>query len=164
MMDIYEDWQLNAKLKLKETEVFLKRLKKTKKGKLIDQIVNDTDEKVFETFDCLSCANCCKTISPVVTATDVRRIAKHLRIKETEVLSEYMSVDSDGDYVMNRQPCPFLEDNNECSIYDVRPKACKEYPLTQNKGFNQRPALHARNTITCPAVFHVVERLKEKIK
>ncbi|WP_044202902.1 YkgJ family cysteine cluster protein [Flammeovirga sp. OC4] len=162
-MDLYADWQKNAKSKYKENQTFLKRLKKVKKGKQIDQIVNDADEEAFQKFDCLTCANCCKTISPVVTATDVKRIAKHFRMKETEVISEYMRVDSDGDYVMNQQPCPFLGADNYCSIYEARPKACRDYPLTQNQGFNQRPALHARNTLTCPVVFHVVKELKSKI-
>ncbi|OHX68299.1 YkgJ family cysteine cluster protein [Flammeovirga pacifica] len=162
-MDLYEDWQKNSKVKLKEHQTFLKRLKKQKKGKQIDQIVNDLDERAFEHFDCLDCANCCKTISPVVTATDVKRIGKHLRIKETEVIEHYLNVDHEGDYVMNKQPCPFLGSDNYCSIYEARPKACREYPLTQNQGFNQRPALHARNTITCPVVFHVVKELKKNL-
>ncbi|MEH0157847.1 YkgJ family cysteine cluster protein [Limibacter armeniacum] len=162
-MDLIDKWKSQAKAKSKENQNFLKRLKKSRNSKQIDEWVNEADEEAFERIDCLACANCCKTISPVVTTTDVKRIASALRMKTTEVVETYLKVDHEGDYVMNSQPCPFLGSDNYCSIYEHRPKGCRDYPLTHMRGFTQRPALHHKNTLTCPAVFHVVETLKEKM-
>ncbi|PWJ43396.1 YkgJ family cysteine cluster protein [Sediminitomix flava] len=163
-MELVNKWQANAKSKAKENQNFLKRLKKSKQGKLIDEIVNEADEKAFEKMDCLACANCCKSISPIVTRTDIKRIASALRMKETEVVETYMLVDSDGDHVMKQQPCPFLGADNYCSIYEHRPKACREYPHTQQQGFCKKPNLHYKNTLYCPVVFDVVETLKDKLQ
>ncbi|GAA4827214.1 YkgJ family cysteine cluster protein [Algivirga pacifica] len=162
-MDLINKWQSQAKEKAKENQNFLKRLKKSKQAGQIDRWVNEADEEVVSQVDCLSCANCCKTISPVVTQTDVKRIAKELRMKPTEVVEAYLLVDHEGDYVMKSQPCPFLGADNYCSIYEARPKACREYPHTQNRGFTKRPSLHYKNTLTCPIVFNVVEELKQKM-
>ena len=57
-------------------------------------------------------------------------------------------------------PCPFLADDGRCTIYEVRPKDCAEYPHTQKKGFASRTHLHADNTLVCPAVFWIVEELR----
>lgn len=160
-MDLVQRWQRYAKAKYQEHLTFLRRLKPSK-AKQIDKAVNLLDEQAFAEMDCLACANCCKTISPRVTQTDVKRMASALRLKETEVIERYLRVDHEGDYVMNAQPCPFLGADNYCSIYEHRPRGCRDYPLTHLGNFCQRPALHAKNTLTCPVVFHVVEALKKQ--
>ncbi|MEZ5067203.1 MAG: YkgJ family cysteine cluster protein [Bacteroidia bacterium] len=35
--------------------------------------------------------------------------------------------------VLKKSPCPFLLDDNHCSIYSIRPQACREYPHTIRK-------------------------------
>ena len=32
-------------------------------------------------------------------------------------------------------PCPFLAEDGRCTVYEVRPRDCAEYPHTQKKGF-----------------------------
>lgn len=162
-MDEINKWQSQAKEKYKETQLFLKKLKKSKKKRVVERLVEELDTEAFEKIDCLECANCCKTISPVVTTADIKKIASLYRMKVTEVVEEFLLVDEDGDYVMKTQPCPFLGADNYCSIYEHRPKACREYPHTEKRGFCQRPALNSRNTLTCPAAFYVVEGLKERL-
>jgi Fe-S-cluster containining protein len=54
-------------------------------------------------------------------------------------------------------------DDNECLIYDVRPKACSEYPHTNRKKFIQIANLTLNNTEVCPAVYDIVEKLKQKV-
>lgn len=45
----------------------------------------------------------------------------------------YLRVDEDNDKVFKSMPCPFLGEDNLCSIYDIRPKACREFPHTDRK-------------------------------
>ena len=71
-----------------------------------------------------------------------------------------MMIEHDMDMVMNVSPCPFLETDNKCSIYEYRPKACREYPHTEDYEFTKNIGLHATNAIYCPAVFHILEKLR----
>ena len=107
-------------------------------------------------MDCLSCANCCKTTSPIFRDADIRRISKHLRIKEGKFISDYLRMDEEQDYVLKSSPCSFLESDNTCSIYDVRPLACREYPHTDRKNMYQVLEITAENSLICPAVARIV--------
>lgn len=143
-----------------KTKTFFQKLKKRKPAKL-DDIVQELHEEAFEKIDCLECANCCKTISPIVTDRDIDRMAKELRIRPSELISRHLHLDSDGDYVFNNQPCPFLMADNYCSIYESRPKACREYPHTDRRKFDQLLNLTLKNTYVCPATFRIVEQMKK---
>lgn len=57
---------------------------------------------------------------------------------------------------------PSWEATIYCSIYEDRPKACREYPHTDRKKFYQIHALTIKNAETCPAVFHTLEQLKQE--
>ncbi len=150
----------NADNKSRENRRFLDKLKK-KKPKDLDVVVAGLHDEVFEYTDCLECANCCKSISPVVKDRDIDRIAKHLKMSPSEVTNQYLELDKDDDYVFRETPCPFLMPDNYCMIYDVRPRACREYPHTDRKRFYQINTLTWKNTFICPAVFDVVEKLKD---
>ena len=143
-----------------KTKAFFQRIKKRKPPKL-DDIVQELHEEAFEKIDCLECANCCKTISPIITDRDIDRMAKELRIRPSELITRYLYLDSDGDYVYKSQPCPFLMVDNYCSIYESRPKACREYPHTDRRKFDQLLNLTMKNTYVCPAAFHIVEQMKK---
>lgn len=145
----------------KSTQQFFKRLKKSK-PKNLDHIVHEIHENVFERIDCLQCANCCKTISPVLLQSDIDRLAKSLKMKSRDFMHQYVTHDEDHDYVFNRTPCPFLKDDNYCAVYKDRPKACREYPHTDRKKFHQMLPLTLRNTEVCPAVYEIVETLKQR--
>ncbi|MCH2224910.1 MAG: hypothetical protein MK066_09090 [Crocinitomicaceae bacterium] len=47
-----------------EIKVLFKKLKR-KKGNALDQSFQREHERAFEKIDCLECANCCKTTSPI---------------------------------------------------------------------------------------------------
>ena len=143
----------------KENKRFLEKLKK-KKPKDLDIVVADLHYEVFEYTDCLECANCCKSISPVIIDRDIDRIAKHLKISPSEMTKQYLELDKEDDYVFRETPCPFLMPDNYCMIYEVRPRACREYPHTNRKRFFQINTLTWKNTFICPAVFDVVDKLK----
>jgi len=112
----------------------------------------------------LACGNCCKTTSPIFTEKDIQRIAKHLRLKEHKFIGQYLDRDADDFYVLKTAPCTFLDLNdNSCFIYDVRPKACKEYPHTNRRKFIQLTNLTLNNIEVCPATYNIIEALKKKL-
>lgn len=144
-----------------ETKSLFAKLKK-KKPKNLDAVVHKFHDEVFEEINCLDCANCCKSLSPTLYDKDIDRLAKHFKIKSSQFINEYLYIDSDEDYVFKQTPCPFLLSDNYCLVYESRPKACREYPHTDRKRFYQILDLTLKNTEVCPAVFDVVERLKNK--
>ena len=144
-----------------ETNSLVKKLKK-KKPKNLDSIVHQLHDEAFEEFDCLDCASCCKTIGPQLTNKDIERLAKHLKMKLADFMSQYILTDEDGDYVFKDHPCPFLLPDNYCIVYENRPKACREYPHTDRKRFYQILELSHKNCETCPVVYDIFEELKKK--
>jgi len=158
--EILDNLHQLAKVAGPDTKVLFKKLKK-KRPKTLDHIVQEAHQEVFEEIGCLECANCCKTLGPRITDVDIARLAKYLRIKPGKLIQQYMTIDEDGDYVFNVMPCPFLMPDNYCSVYDARPKACREYPHTDQKRFYQVLDLSQKNVEICPAVYLIVERIKE---
>ena len=138
---------------LKKFQNFLKRVDK----RFILKQLPDLHEAAFEKIDCLKCANCCKTTSPIFRDVDVKRIAKHLRMPESKFLDQYLRMDEEGDWVLKQSPCHFLQDDNTCSIYEVRPLACREYPHTDRKNMQQILNLTLKHTLICPAVARIFE-------
>jgi Fe-S-cluster containining protein len=143
-----------------ENKKFLQGLRK-KDPRKVDDVFHELHEQVFEEIDCLTCANCCKTTSPIFYQTDIERVAKSLRMKPGDFIEKYLRVDEDKDYVVKSSPCPFLNADNYCSVYDDRPKACREYPHTDRKKMVQITELTFKNTMVCPAVLEMVQRLKK---
>ncbi|EMB55636.1 YkgJ family cysteine cluster protein [Streptococcus mutans] len=160
-IDIGKYHQL-ALQKQKEHRKFLATLKK-KAPKNLDKIVQEVHTEVFREIDCTKCANCCKILGPLFTEADISRIAKHFRMRLPVFEDMYLRVDEDNDKVFKSMPCPFLGEDNLCSIYDIRPKACREFPHTDRKKIYQINHLTIQNTLICPAVYLFVEKLQERL-
>ncbi|MDQ3047875.1 MAG: YkgJ family cysteine cluster protein [Bacteroidota bacterium] len=135
---------------------------KRSKPKDLDTVVQNFHEETFERIDCLKCANCCKTTSPIFYERDIDRVSKRLRMRPSDFIAKYLHVDEDKDYVLNSAPCPFLDADNYCLVYEDRPTACREYPHTNRKRFHQILDLTLKNTFVCPAAFEIVEEMKKK--
>ena len=148
--------------KQKEHRKILANLKK-KPPKNLDKLAQQIHQEVFAEIDCTACANCCKTLGPDFKEADITRIAKYFKMKLPAFEAEFLQVDEDGDKVFKSMPCPFLGGDNLCSIYDVRPKACREFPHTDRKKIHQINHLTIKNTLTCPAAYLFVEKLKDKL-
>ncbi|HNW71975.1 MAG TPA: YkgJ family cysteine cluster protein [Candidatus Paceibacterota bacterium] len=149
-----------AKKKEAENKKFFTSLKK-KHPKNLDNTVQQLHENIFEKINCLDCANCCKSISPILRDKDIERISKHLKIRPSDFTEKYLMIDHENDYVFRNQPCPFLLPDNYCIIYEVRPKACAEYPHTSQPNFINRLNLTIKNSFYCPAISEIIEELKK---
>jgi len=154
--------KLNSKLKTKENTKFFKRLK-TINSKKLDKSIHNIHEKVFSCTDCLKCANCCTTTGPLFTDRDITRVSRHLKIKPSDFTHKYLKIDEDFDYILKKVPCEFLLKDNSCSIYDVRPKACREYPHTDRIKQHQILEITQKNIEICPAVYNIIEDLKKEL-
>ncbi len=151
-------WRSEAKKNLPKNKVFLQRMVRSK---LNFKAIEITHNQVFEKIDCLLCGNCCKTAHPIFTRTDSDRISKFLGMKIGDFEKTYLVADPDGDLIPNQLPCPFLNEDNTCQVYEVRPKSCRSYPHTHSKEGWERPELLTKNTITCPAAFRIVEAIRQ---
>lgn len=147
-----------------EKEAILKVFKKigAKKPKDLDEKFQALHTETFKKLDCLTCANCCKTTSPIFRDVDIKRIAKNLRMKEKEFIRNYLKMDDEDDFVLQSSPCTFLGKDNKCDIYEFRPLACREYPHTDRKNMHQILDLTAKNMEICPAVADIVLQITNK--
>ncbi len=153
--EIFENWEKKSASNQKKYKQFLKR---ADKNQVLKQLPSLTEE-AFQRVDCLKCANCCKHYSPRFKTPDLKRISKHLKIKEGDFIETYLRLDEDGDYVAKSAPCPFLDQNNACRIYDQRPSDCRRFPYTNEDVLLKRPALTLKNVSFCPIVYYVLEKL-----
>jgi Fe-S-cluster containining protein len=131
------NWEKDAKDRQK---LYKRQLEKGDKNKML-RALTDLHEEVFSKHP------------------DIKRIAKVLRIKEGDLVAQYLKLDTDGDYITKSSPCPFLADDNTCNIYEDRPSDCRRYPYTDEDVFVKRVQLTLKNATVCPAAFNVMEAL-----
>ncbi len=143
----------------KQNKKLVQKLRKLPSKKL-DNLFRENHDQVFEEIDCLSCANCCKTTSPIFRDIDIERLSKRLKVATSDFIDAYLNMDSENDYVLKSSPCTFLQEDNKCSVYEDRPLACREYPHTNRKKMHQILNLSLKNTEICPAVAKIFEDLR----
>lgn len=151
---------LGNKDDLKRFKNFLQRANKNAVLKQLPQL----HKEAFEKNDCLQCAACCKNYSPRFKTPDVKRISKHLGLKESVFIANYLDVDNEGDFVAKSTPCPFLGADNYCSIYEVRPSDCVRFPYTNEDVLIKRQQLTLKNATFCPISFYVLDKLSATSK
>lgn len=153
----------NALQNRKAYQKIIQQLKKLKPYD-VDELFHTQHEQVFTEIDCLHCANCCKTTPALVDNEDINRISKHLHISVQQFIDNYVTKDEDGDIILNKTPCTFLNTDNTCSIYEVRPFACKDYPHTNRRKMHQVLELTLKNTEICPAVVRILDNMENSLR
>lgn len=158
--DVLKNWE---KKSADRRKLYQQLLKRPDKNKILKQLPA-LSEEAYERVDCLSCANCCKNYSPRFKTPDIKRIARHLRMKESVFIETYLRVDEEGDFVVRSSPCPFLGTDNYCSIYDQRPSDCQRFPYVDEDVLFKRAQLTMKNVSFCPITYYVLEGLLEAEK
>ncbi len=153
--DLLINWEKKSADHQKLYKQFLHRANKNK----VLNAIPELHEEAFEKIDCLQCGNCCKGYSPRFKTPDIKRISKFLKIKEGDLINNYLYADADGDYVMRNKPCSFLGADNYCNIYEARPSDCARFPYTNEDVLLKRQPLTLKNSTFCPAVYYVLEKL-----
>lgn len=93
-------------------------------------------------YDCLKCtAYCCTYTHIPTTKSDIKRLAKHHGVSDDQAKRKYTKKgDKENPRVLRHRDdehfgtaCMFLDqDTRNCTIYEGRPKICREFP-TQNR-------------------------------
>ena len=65
----------------------------------------EMNEEVWKEVDCLSCANCCKTMTPTFTPTDIKRISAHLNTTPKEFKEKWLHYDKKDNDWLNKFVC-----------------------------------------------------------
>lgn len=150
-----------ARLNGKQFKSFLTKLgNKNPKG--LDKIAVQVDKEVWKEIDCLSCANCCKTMTPTFTPTDIKRISAHLNTTPKAFKEDWLKFDKkDKDWLNRLNPCQFLNlKTNKCNIYEVRPADCAGFPHLTKKKMVDYMHVHNQNVMYCPATYKMVEKMQ----
>lgn len=156
--ELLQNWQKKTADHQKKYKQLLNRADKTK----VLRVLPELHEEAFKNVNCLDCAACCKNYSPRFKTPDLKRISKHLKMKEGDFIDRYLTLDNEGDYVLKSKPCSFLGSDNMCSIYDVRPSDCARFPYTDEDVILKRQPLTLKNSTFCPIVYFVLEKLTIK--
>ena len=144
---------------------FRKFLNKTEKKapRGIDKLTPIIEKEVWAEVDCLSCANCCKKMTPTFTPQDLKRISAHFKQTPDEFRKKWLKKDINKDLVNKTQPCQFLNlKDNKCSIYAIRPVDCSGFPHLSKKKWVEYAYIHKQNIDYCPATFKMVEKMVAK--
>ena len=158
MNEAYLQKIIQAKKYGRRTKRTISQLRKLRKGE-VDRQIHNLHQKAFAEIDCLACANCCKTTGPLLVPKDISRMAHQLNISAQDFIDSYLKIDEDNDYIFKSMPCPFLGDDNYCTVYEFRPKACREYPHTDRVNQLGILKLTEKNAVICPAVAQIFESL-----
>ena len=158
--DLLVNWQKKSAEHTKQYKQFLQRPDRKKVLKALP----DLHEEAFSRISCLDCGACCRNYSPRFKTPDIKRISRHLKMKEGDFITTYLTLDNDGDYVAKSAPCPFLGSDNFCTIYEERPSDCHRFPYTDEDVLIDRPAITLKNASFCPAVYFVLEKLVDQSK
>lgn len=131
----------------------------------LDILLEKIDKEVWANVNCLSCANCCKVMTPTYTFQDIKRISAYLGMRPIDFKEKWLYLDKKTNEWMNRsRPCQFLDlKTNLCTIYEVRPSDCAGFPHLLKKPTADYLHIHKQNIEYCPATMMLVEKLKENL-
>lgn len=163
MKTIIADWKKNADRHYDRNFDFLHGLKMEDDEDAVDAFAKELLEEAFSIIDCLQCGRCCKTMGPMFKDAEIACAAERVGMDPADFTSEYLVK---GDHPDNWSgkilPCPFLADDNSCTLGDAQPISCAEFPHTNKSGFASRTYGHAGNALNCPAVFYIVEQMRKR--
>jgi uncharacterized protein len=165
MKSIVPAFKKELKRKQRKLKTFLTKLEKYKIPEL-NTIRAKANTEAWAETDCLSCANCCRTMTPTFTEKDLKRIAPHFNLTVDAFKTKWLIYEkSDKDWVNKKQPCQFLNlKDNKCSIYEIRPDDCAKFPHHLKKDMDEYMHVYRQNITYCPATFKWVEKIKAAVE
>ena len=159
MADFRKNFEQQAALHGKELVLFLEQLEQDAPP-MLDQQAEQLEEEVWKETDCLACANCCRTMSPIFTTQDIKRIATHFRMTTQAFKEKWLYRNNKGHWMNRTQPCQFLDlRTNKCTIYAIRPADCAGFPHLSKKKMVEYLHVHKQNIHYCPATYKLVQKL-----
>ncbi|AEF95217.1 protein of unknown function UPF0153 [Desulfotomaculum nigrificans CO-1-SRB] len=98
-------------------------------------------QKIYDSLPqttCAGCATCCNWGSPPAFFIEYLNMYKYLRDNLKDKWTEFLEKSTEYYYlelVDPKQKCPFLNSDNKCSIYPVRPFTCRSFGLLSKEDF-----------------------------
>ena len=128
----------------------------------LDAIVSGAADRVEVQIDCKTCGNCCRKLHIVVDSEDIGRLAHRQGISIEGFEQKFTISDGEGTSMFEALPCPFLI-GNICSVYEDRPKCCRDFPHLHGPNFRSRTSMMITFSAMCPIVYNTVENLKGEL-
>ncbi|MCX6623596.1 MAG: YkgJ family cysteine cluster protein [Acidobacteria bacterium] len=127
-----------------------------------------TAQEIEEDIDCRQCANCCRVATTSLQQRDIEKLTKFFGISRDEFRKQYTAADPEtGEPILRRTEagCVFL-DGNDCSVYEVRPATCVDFPhLIRGRGpITTRMWAAIDRATYCPITYNALEAFKEQTK
>src|SRR5688572_23112827 len=85
----FRSFKQKVRYKKKGMRRFLNRLEKAAPRGL-ENLTAKLEQEVWQEVGCLSCANCCKTMTPTFTPRDVKRISAHFNQTPEEFRKKWL--------------------------------------------------------------------------
>lgn len=130
--------------------------------KNFDHVVAEFQDEAFERIDCLKCGNCCRMLGPIIGESEIGRITKLVGLDRASFVRDGLVRDAEGFWRCSSLPCPFLGEENACSIYDGKPRDCGAYPYLTERNILRNLGRLAFNAEICPAAYLVAEKIIER--
>lgn len=149
----------------KKMKSFLNKVNK-KTNKELDGMASAIEKDVWKEIDCLTCANCCKTMTPTYTNADMKRISSYFNLTVNAFKEKYLKYErKDKDWQNQKMPCQWLNlVTNKCEIYHIRPADCAGFPHLTKKKMKDYLHVHQQNIEYCPATYKMVEKMMAQIE
>lgn len=163
--NILNDLDENLKFNKKKLRSFITRQEQVL-NETHASVVQEAERHAWEQVDCLSCANCCKKMSPTYTKEDIERISEHLNMSPARFKKKWLYFDKkERDWMNTSQPCQFLDlSTNKCNIYEVRPADCAGFPHFTKMPFEDYFYIHKQNIEYCPATYAMIVKMQELLQ
>lgn len=124
--------------------------------------------QIQQNVDCTACANCCRHSVVPVSHSEVEKIASYLGITPAAASRIYTVPDPEAPASRilknSGNSCVFL-DGNLCTVYDARPKTCRDFPhvASGTHSLGGRLSSHARWAALCPIIYNALESYKHLV-
>lgn len=146
----------------KENKKLMEKLKRWKRRD-IDALFLEAHEVVFADIDCRECGRCCSVRGPKVNNRDVERLGRFINMSAGKVRKKYIEMDDNNEFIFQGLPCPFLKEDNFCSIYEAKPRDCNQYPYTNLPNMQKNLHETLKNSLICPAIYRMLERIRPEV-
>ena len=95
---------------------------------LLKEFQEELNEFVKGFADCSICGVCCIEENLTLYNPDINLLSKKLDIDKKSFLEKYTHYNNKTKETLMNMPCPFFK-NGKCSMYSIRPKNCRNYPI-----------------------------------
>jgi len=159
-------YKRRASAKKKALTKDLRAVVKNKPAGFLKEVKAATDE-TWKEISCVACGHCCMEMTPTWKKSEIKRVAAHVGMTSAQYYEKYLYTEEmTGDIMNDSTPCQhFDKKKGLCTIYEIRPADCAEFPHFHRKDFaDQVEEVFLPNMVRCPATLVMVEKITERMR